>query len=176
MPSSGVASSPATSRSHLRPILSAWLPVLVCVLVIATESTAYFGADHTSGPLRQFCEWLLGHRFGNARWDEVHHYIRKCGHFTGYGILSATWFRAFWMTLRRDMATFRPRWKLHGLAILGTFLVASADEYHQSFLPNRTSSIYDVLLDCAGGLAVQLLIWLVMTRLNRRSKRRYSAG
>jgi len=32
------------------------------------------------------------------------------------------------------------RLRAHGLAILSTFLVASADEFHQSFLPNRTVS------------------------------------
>ncbi|WP_263333349.1 VanZ family protein [Acidicapsa dinghuensis] len=157
-------------------MLSAWLPVLFCVLVIAVESTAYFGADHTTGPLRRFCEWLLHHRFADAQWDEVHHYIRKCGHFTGYGILSAAWFRAFWMTFRQRLTDFSARWKLHGLALLGTLLVASADEFHQSFLPNRTSSIYDVLLDCTGGLVVQLLIWTVMRGRNRDSKHGSLAG
>ncbi len=176
MSSSGVASPPATSEPQLRRKLSAWLPVLFCVLVIATESTVYFGADHTSGPLQQFCEWLLGRRIDGATWDRVHFLIRKSGHFTGYGILSAAWFRAFWMTLRRRAGDFWSRWKLHGLAMAGTFLIASSDEFHQSFLPNRTSSFHDVLLDCLGGFVVQLLIWAVMYVLQRRSKLRYSAG
>lgn len=155
-------------------MLSAWLPVLFCVLVIATESTVYFGADHTSGPLRRFCEWLLGMHFGDADWDQVHHIIRKCGHFIGYGLLSAAWFRAFWMTFRQWAGNFPARWKLHGLAIMGTFLTASADELHQHFLPNRTGTFPDVLLDCAGALAVQLLIWTAMRLWHGR--RRYAAS
>ena len=53
--------------------------------VIAMESTEYFGSDHTSGPLR----WLFEVLFGpcqNARWEIIHHYIRKSGHFLGYGL------------------------------------------------------------------------------------------
>ena len=48
------------------------------------------------------------------------------------------------------------------LALLGTAITASADEYHQSFLPNRTSSIWDVLLDCCGAITLQLLIYVFM--------------
>jgi VanZ family protein len=48
------------------------------------------------------------------------------------------------------------------LALLGTALVATADEYHQSFLPNRTSSPWDVLLDCTGAITLQLLVYVFM--------------
>jgi VanZ family protein len=48
------------------------------------------------------------------------------------------------------------------LALLGTAMTASADEYHQSFLPNRTSSPWDVLIDCCGALAMQLLVYVCM--------------
>jgi VanZ family protein len=40
--------------------------------------------------------------------------------------------------------------------------VASADELHQTFLANRNGSIWDVMIDCSGGLLMQLLIWLWM--------------
>jgi VanZ family protein len=52
------------------------------------------------------------------------------------------------------------------LALLGTALIASADEYHQSYLPNRTSSPWDVLLDCCGAITLQLLVYIFM-RINR---------
>jgi hypothetical protein len=41
------------------------------------------------------------------------------------------------------------------LALLGTALVASCDEWHQTFLPNRTGTPWDVLLDCCGHAALQ---------------------
>src|SRR5271167_298144 len=96
--SSSLAPTPVTERrTSIRRQASAWVPVLVCLAVIAMESTAFFGADHTSGPLRRFFEFFLG-PIRNAVWSYVHMIIRKCGHFTGYGLLSLSWFRAFWMT------------------------------------------------------------------------------
>jgi VanZ family protein len=41
-------------------------------------------------------------------------------------------------------------------------MTASADEFHQTFLPNRTGSPWDVLLDCCGALALQLLVYVFM--------------
>jgi hypothetical protein len=40
--------------------ISAWLPVLIGVVIIAIESTETFGANHTSGPLRRVWEALAG--------------------------------------------------------------------------------------------------------------------
>jgi VanZ family protein len=44
------------------------------------------------------------------------------------------------------------------LALLGTAFVATCDEWHQRFLPNRMSSPLDVLLDCCGAVA---MLWFV---------------
>jgi hypothetical protein len=38
--------------------------------------------------------------------------------------------------------------------------VASLDEWHQSFLPSRTGTIHDVVLDTTAGLAAQILLFL----------------
>lgn len=140
--------------------LNAWLPVVLCVLVIATESTAAFGADHTSGPLQHFLESLLHRRFTQPQWWRLHIIIRKCGHFLGYGILSLAWLRAFRMTLP---PAFDPRRRLincHVQAMLGTLFIACCDEFHQTFLPNRSGSVWDVLVDCSGAALLQLLAWL----------------
>jgi VanZ family protein len=124
--------------------------------VIALESTKWFGADHTSHPLRWLWECLFG-AVTNVQWDVVHHAIRKCGHFFGYGLIGLAWLRAWWMTLPHSHFP-----EDAFLALLGTSLVASADEYHQSFLPNRTGSPWDVLIDCCGALTLQLMMYLVM--------------
>jgi VanZ family protein len=49
-------------------------------------------------------------------------------------------------------------------------MVASLDEFHQSFLPNRTGIPSDVLLDCCGAV-VLLSLYLLIRML--RSKRRF---
>jgi len=41
------------------------------------------------------------------------------------------------------------------LALAGTLLIASADEFHQSSLPNRTASAWDVLIDGSGAFTLQ---------------------
>ncbi|HTW82082.1 MAG TPA: VanZ family protein [Terracidiphilus sp.] len=135
--------------------ISAWLPVALGIVVIAFESTVWFGADHTSSPLR----WLYQAIFGpvtDAQWLEIHHFIRKCGHFVFYGLLGLAWLRAWWLTLALRSLAF---WRCALLALAGTALVASCDEWHQTFLPNRTGTPWDVLLDCCGATVMILLIY-----------------
>jgi VanZ family protein len=124
--------------------ISAWWPVAVSIAVIALESTEYLGSNHTSGPFRWVFQALFG-PVSDARWEIIHHIIRKSGHFLGYGAVGLTWLRAWRITL--PAAGPLPK---GSLSLLGTALLASWDEWHQSFLPNRTSSPWDVLLDCAG--------------------------
>jgi len=140
--------------------VSAWLPVLLGILMIALESTEWMGADHTDSPLRVLYQAIFG-QVSSAEWEMIHHYLRKSGHFIGYGLIGLAWLRAWWMTLPRSH--FMPD---AFLALMGTLLVASVDEFHQSFLPNRTSSAWDVLIDCSGAITLQLIVYIFM-RINR---------
>jgi VanZ family protein len=149
-------------RRGLRFWIGAWWPVAAGIAIIAVESTKYLGADRTSHPLRVLFEALFG-PVADPRWETIHHYIRKSGHFLGYGGLGLAWLRALWMSLpgyRFFLAS--------GLALAGTALVASWDEWHQTFLPNRTGSPWDVLLDCCGAL-VMLSAAFMYLRLRRPS-------
>ena len=139
--------------------LRAWLPVLACLLVFILESTTFGGSDHTSAPLRRVAESLFG--FDHlAYWEPIHHIIRKTGHFMGYGIFSLVCFRAFRIIQRGPARRLGDRLAAHSLAIAATFLVAGADEFHQTFLPNRTGCFSDVLLDTSGAVALGLLLFL----------------
>ena len=143
-------------RRRLNYWLSAWLPVVICIGVIAIESTEALGSQDTSRPLRTLYEAIFG-PVGTTQWDHVHHFIRKCGHFLGYGVMGLTWLRAWWMTRPHS------RFILDAfLALLGTALVAGADEWHQSFLADRTGTPWDVMLDCCGAIALQLLVYVFM--------------
>jgi VanZ family protein len=136
--------------------ISAWLPVAVGIAVIAFESTEFMGSNYTSGPLRLLFEALFG-SVADDRWDVLHHLIRKSGHFLGYGGIGLMWLRAWWMTLPHSRFFYDAL-----LAVLGTALVASCDEFHQTLLPNRTGSAWDVLLDCCGAIVLQLAAYLYM--------------
>jgi VanZ family protein len=137
-------------------LLSAWLPVAIGIGIIVLESTKWFGADHTSRPLRWIWEAIFG-PISNARWNLIHHAIRKSGHFFGYGFIGVAWLRAWWMTLPHSHFL-----EDAFLALLGTSLVASLDELHQSYLPNRTGTPWDVLLDCTGAIALQLVLYIYL--------------
>jgi VanZ family protein len=144
------------NRRSLWYWISAWLPVIVGICVIMVESTEMFGADHTSAPLRWLYEGIFG-PVSDERWALLHHFIRKAGHFFWYGFIGLAWLRAWWMTLPRS------RFLLDAfLALLGTALVASCDEFHQTFLPNRTGTPWDVLLDCTGAITLQLVVYVYM--------------
>jgi VanZ family protein len=153
----------SSNRRGLKFWISAWLPVAIGIAVIAMESTVYFGSDHTSGPLRWLFQAIFG-PIGNSRWETIHHLIRKSGHFLGYGLIGLAWLRAWRMTLP-DLRFITDAL----LAILGTGLLASWDEWHQSFLPNRTSSPWDVLLGCSGAV-VMLSIAYVSIRVLRHTQ------
>ena len=143
-------------RRSLKFWLNAWLPVAVGIAVIMVESTEWLGADHTSHPLRWLWETIFG-PVSLARWEMIHHLIRKSGHFFGYGFIGLAWLRAWWMTLPHSHFLNDAI-----LALLGTAAVASCDEWHQSYLPNRTGTPWDVLLDCCGALTLQLAVYIFM--------------
>jgi VanZ family protein len=150
-----------------------WLPCAVMMMVIACESTNTFSAENTSGWLRPVFERIFGH-VSDGFWGVLHYSIRKSGHFTGYGILSLTWLRAWLLTLGRKSGLAVWKWRLQSflLAVLSTFCVGGLDEWHQTSIPSRTGMFSDVLIDTAGGfmacLAVALLFWI---RLGRRGSK-----
>ena len=97
-----------------------------------------------------------------AHWAEVHHLIRKTGHFLGYGVVSLGFFYSWRKTLARVAVK---HWNLlrraSALAVLCTLIVASLDEFHQSFLPSRTASPIDVGIDLCGAIFAQLMLLLI---------------
>lgn len=153
----------SNNQRGLKFWVGAWSPVVFMALAILISSTPAFGADHTSGPLY----WLWRSLFGpltHQQWGFVHLCIRKTGHFTGYGLLGLTWLRAWWLTFPHSRFLADAL-----LALLGTALIASSDEFHQTFLANRRGSPWDVLLDCCGALVMCLVAYAIL-RLSRPQK------
>lgn len=146
-----------------------WLPAMFAVAVIAAESTATMSAANTS-------RWLLPvwvHLFGPInpeKWEFIHHLIRKTGHFIGYGFVSLSFFYGWRNTLStaaRSLAAVRGKSAL--LAVACTLVIASADEFHQSFLPTRTASPYDVGIDVCGAIVMQVVL-LSLLRIFARGR------
>lgn len=138
------------------------------LIVIAIESSALLSATNTSRILYPILHFLFG-----LDWEHFHQwhfYIRKTGHVVGYAILSILLFRAWRATLpAMSGANWTLRWAT--IAVFGTAIVASLDEWHQSYIPSRTGRVSDVVLDTCAGIGAQILIFLWWKRFgNGRSR------
>lgn len=140
-------------------LFHAWWPAAVWIGVICFESTDYMSAQNTGSVLYGVLTRLFG-PINIYDFEYWHHYLRKTGHVFGYGLLALLLLRGFRATLSgREPWLARPAM----LAWLGTAFVAAMDEWHQSYIPSRGSSVWDVLLDSTAGL-VALLILLLLVR------------
>ena len=138
-------------------VLKAWIALILWLIVIAIESTTYLSSQNTSRFLYPLLHFLFG--INEAGFEPYHVFIRKSGHVFGYGLLSILLFRAWRETLPSSRgARWTIRWA--NIAVLGTCLVASLDEWHQSFLPTRSGTVRDVILDTCAGIVAQLALFL----------------
>lgn len=143
-----------------RVLLSAWIPAAICVILIAISSSDAFSAGNTSSVLRPLVEDLFG-PIANHTWKTLLFDIRKTCHFIGYGVVSVVFFRAWRMTFRlsRAYSAVTASLRAAAIALLSTLVLSSADEFHQSFLPKRTGSPFDVLLDMCGAITFHLILF-----------------
>jgi VanZ family protein len=153
-------------RTDRHELLKAWIAATLWLTLIAIESTAMLSANNTGRILYPLLHYVFG--LGWERFEVLHFYIRKSGHVVGYGTLSILLFRAWRATLPAlNDAKWTFRWA--NIAILGTALVASLDEWHQSFIPTRTGTVRDVVLDTCAGLAAQVLVFFWLRSFGKRT-------
>ena len=107
----------------------------------------------TSSYFDPFLHWLFPFLTVEGR-EWIHAGIRKLGHWTEFFVFASLLARAFRSSSRLSLRT---RWVLWTLLIIGFY--ASADEIHQLFVPSRTGSIKDSLLDFFGGCCAVLMIF-----------------
>ena len=79
--------------------------------------------------------------------DILDRFIKKGGHMVGYGILALT----YWFALENTKRSFFIAWML-------AVLYATSDEFHQTFVPGRHGSAWDVLIFDNLGAVIALLI------------------
>lgn len=170
MPLSLSLNNPKHSARH--QALMAWIAAGLWLIVIAIESTAMLSAANTSRFLFPLLHFLF--RLDREHFEVWHFYIRKSGHVIGYATLSVLLFRAWRATLPAMSDTqWMARWA--AIALLGTVLVASLDEWHQSFIPSRTGRWQDVVIDTCGGMAAQILIFIWFRVREKEGMRRAAA-
>lgn len=129
------------------------------MVVIWGLSTDLGSADNTvrlfTGALSRLFPWATP-----AQIDIAHGLLRKLGHLTEYAILAALWFRTWY--LGRRLGPAPSAWTALAISVAW----AMADELHQTFVPSRTGSPFDVLLD-ASGATLATLTAHVLTRTKR---------
>lgn len=122
--------------------------------MLGVFSTDSFSAENTGSILWKIVHAVYG-GMSERQFEILHLFVRKGAHFTFYGLLSVFAYYSWKATLpARRIWTFR--WA--GLAIAVTLIAGSLDEFHQVFVPSRTASVRDVLLDVTGALFFQILI------------------
>lgn len=83
----------------------------------------------------------------------IEFFLRKATHFSVFALLALVLYRVF--RHRQPFAIALP-WSL-----FFSLLVAVLDEWHQTFTPDRTGMVGDVLLDASGSVSMLLVVSIV---------------
>lgn len=98
----------------------------------------------------------------------VEFFLRKGTHVTVFALLALGWYRV--LRHRLSFAVALP-W-----AAFFSVMTAALDEWHQTFTPDRTGGVNDVLLDASGSLTMLAIVVLfhMWSHRRQRGKIRYS--
>jgi VanZ family protein len=135
------------------------MPAIIWMALIFLGSTDMLSAEHTSRFLVPFFRWL-DPQISLATLNAIQVGVRKLGHLTEYAILAML----LWRALRSGT-----RWQMKMsilllVAALVCAIFAASDEFHQSFIPSRTSSPRDVMIDICGAFLGLAVCWMFARR------------
>ncbi|MBM2804989.1 MAG: putative rane protein [Deltaproteobacteria bacterium] len=123
-----------------------WWPVVAWMSLIFLFSTGLFSGANTSSFLGPILSSLFPAMTGDQI-EIVHLTVRKLGHWGEYFILAILCVRALHAHPPRQS-----RLRRTVIAIAIATLYATSDEWHQSFVPSRSASIIDMLIDSFGAI------------------------
>jgi len=154
-----------STQTHDRLGLRLWryAPLLFWIGVIIFGSGDNVSSAKTSRYLAVVVRFLLP-GVSDESLSVVNLALRKTGHFTVYAALALLAARAF---LTSSKSGLRRRWFVAALVLVA--VCAVSDEYHQASVPSRTGTIYDSLLDIAGGAFALAAVWLIRRRLRNHA-------
>jgi VanZ family protein len=115
---------PTMNSSQSTPLIVRWIPAGLMMALI------FFISSRTSSQLPYF--------------GEIDVLIKKGGHAIGYAMLALAYFTALPPRLSIGYRIV--------MAFFMTILFALSDEFHQSFVEGRTSSLRDVVIDSLGAI------------------------
>jgi VanZ family protein len=155
-------------KHRVRRRLWRYGPLVAWACFVLFASSASFSASNTSRIIRPLLLWLFP-EISEESLLYAHFLVRKAAHFSEYALLALLAARAFRTSHKQKL---KELWWLAAFALVAC--VALADEYHQSFLASRTGTVYDSLLDMAGG-ATALACAALWLAHRRRKERRASS-
>lgn len=97
------------------------------------------------------------------RAEKIDYPVRKLAHMSEYGILAVF---AFFAIIAWPIKGKRIYWFPLCLCVI----YASSDEIHQLFVPDRAGRVTDVLIDSCGAVIALLIIWGIMSLVNKKNK------
>ena len=155
----------------MRSFLKYWLPPFIWLGVIFVGSTEVMSAEQTSRFLVPFLRWL-DPQISFAAIAAIHFALRKLGHLTEYAIFAAL----LWRALRCGTCLQAKMSILFLLAWLAAAIFAVTDEFHQSFVPSRTASPIDIMIDICGAMIGLIICMMFATQgrsrpLNQKTRK-----
>lgn len=139
-------------------------PLALWLAFIFYASTGAFSASNTSRIVRPLLLWLSP-SITEQGLLYAHFLVRKAAHLSEYAVLALLAARAF---LSSSKTLLRRRWYAAAFALIA--LYALFDEYHQSFVPTRTGTPYDSLIDMTGGAIALAMLALWRAFRNGRDR------
>jgi hypothetical protein len=143
----------------VRRIVFAVLTAVWCGAIFYLSSQNGDTSSNTSGGfIRIFCELIVPEFSGfsgaeRAEFVESLQFIvRKCAHFTAYLILASISVQFF-----KSFGRLKKKHGAFAAAMAFCVLYAASDEFHQYFVPGRSSQLRDVLIDSCGALCGLLI-------------------
>lgn len=121
--------------------------------VIFWMSTRTFNKDWSEGLLFKFLE-ALQIQFSVPTMMMIHAASRKLAHLTEYAILSYLIYQSLNARTRSFWSARYAFW-----AVLGAAFYSLFDEFHQSFVPERTAAFVDCLIDTTGAVMAMCLVY-----------------
>lgn len=119
-----------------------------------------------SGAVAEAVMKLFGGDPGGEARHTLEHIIRKGAHMTEFAILALLVFWAVYAwTGVRSLKAFV-------IAFALTVCLASLDEFHQTYVPDRAGRPADVLIDSCGALIALALLWFILRGKNSSINRR----
>jgi len=140
-----LASGQSADQQSMQDTLKAWLPTKPLESFLSLFQVPYWG--------------ILVSIEERGYYAFVEFLIRKGTHFVYFGFIALAIYIALPQFKYRKMTT-----------VMVTMLLATADEFRQSFTSGRTASLQDVLLDTTGAITALLLV-SVFQRLRHIKKR-----